>query len=261
MNSGFNLDEYIMHHVLNSHEWVLPFISPIPLPGILTTHALMVLFACTIILLLFLVFYRKKERVPTGLTNCLEALVVFIRDDIAIPNLGEKDGLQFTPMLCTIFFFILTLNLMGIIPIFATATSNINVTFSLAFLIFILLVFGTLLRNGFHGIWHALIPSTLPTWLIPFFLIIEVVSIGVRSVALMIRLFANMIAGHMVILSFLGLTIIMGWFTVPGVIVGLMGVTLAVFIYCLEVFIALLQAYIFILLSAVFIGQMYHPDH
>ncbi len=254
MNSNFNLDEYIMHHVLNSHEWLLPFAAPVPLPGFLTTHALMVLIACATILMLFLVFYKKNERVPTGITNCLEALVVFIRDDIAIPNLGEKDGLQFTPMLCTIFFFILTLNIMGIIPLFSTATSNINVTFSLAFLIFVLLVFGTLLRNGPKGIWHALIPSSLPKWLIPFFLIIEIASICVRSVALMIRLFANMIAGHMVILSFLGLVIILGWIALPAVL-------LAVFIYCLEVFIALLQAYIFILLSAVFIGQMYHPDH
>jgi F-type H+-transporting ATPase subunit a len=179
---------------------------------------------------------------------------VFIRDDVAIPNLGEKDGLQFTPMLCTIFFFILTLNLLGIIPLFETATSNINVTFSLAFLIFVLLVFGTLLRNGLNGMWHALIPSTLPKWLIPFFLIIEIASICVRSVALMIRLFANMIAGHMVIMSFLGLIIIFGWIAFPAIF-------LAIFIYCLEVFIALLQAYIFILLSAVFIGQMYHPDH
>jgi F-type H+-transporting ATPase subunit a len=254
MNSNFDLNEYIMHHVLNSHEWLLPFVSPIPLPGVLTSHALMVLFGCTIILLLFLVFYRKNERVPTGLTNCLEALIVFVRDEVAIPNLGEKDGLQFTPMLCTIFFFILTLNLMGLIPLFSTATANINVTFSLAFLIFVLLVFGTLLRNGLKGMWHALIPSTLPKWLIPFFIIIEIASILVRSVALMIRLFANMIAGHMVIMSFLGLIILFGWVAFPAIF-------LAVFMYCLEVFIALLQAYIFILLSAVFIGQMYHPDH
>ena len=161
MNSNFDLNEYIMHHVLNSHEWLLPFAAPIPLPGFLTTHALMVLIGCAIILMLFLVFYRKNERVPTGLTNCLEALVVFIRDEVAIPNLGEKDGLQFTPMLCTIFFFILTLNLLGLIPLFSTATANINVTFSLAFLIFVLLVFGTLARNGLKGMWHALIPSTL----------------------------------------------------------------------------------------------------
>ncbi len=254
MNSNFNLDEYIMHHVLNSHEWLLPFASPILLPGFLTTHALMVLIGCAIILMLFLVFYRKDDRVPTGLTNGLETLVVFVRDEVAIPNLGDKDGLQFTPMLCTLFFFILTLNLMGLVPFFSTATSNINVTFSLAFLIFVLLVFGTLLRKGFKGVWHALVPSTLPQWLIPFFLIVEMASIVVRSIALMIRLFANMIAGHMVIFSFLGLIIIFGWVALPAVFV-------AVFIYCLEVFIALLQAYIFILLSAVFIGQMYHPDH
>ena len=254
MNSNFNLDEYIMHHVLNSHEWLLPFAAPIKLPGFLTVHILMVFIACTIILALFLVFYRKNDRVPTGLTNCLEALVVFVRDEVAIPNLGEKDGLQFTPMLCTIFFFILFLNLLGLIPLFSTATANINITFALAFLIFVLLVFGTLLRNGPKGMWKALIPGSLPTWLIPFFLIIEIASLCVRSVALMIRLFANMIAGHMVIMSFLGLIIIFGWIAFPALI-------LAVFMYCLEVFIALLQAYIFILLSAVFIGQMYHPDH
>ena len=83
MNSDFNLDHYIMHHVLNSHEWLLPFSAPIQLPGILTTHALMVLIGCALIMMLFLVFYRKNERVPTGLTNCLEALVVFVRDDVA----------------------------------------------------------------------------------------------------------------------------------------------------------------------------------
>ncbi len=243
-----------MHHVLNSKEWLLPFAAPLPLPGFLTSHALMILIACAIIMILFLVLYRRKDRVPTGVTNALEAMVVFVRDEVAIPNLGQKDGVQFTPILCTIFFFILTLNLMGLIPIFSTATSNINVTFALAFLIFVLLIFGTIARNGIHGIWHALIPASLPKWLIPFFLIIEVASIFIRSIALMIRLFANMIAGHMVIFSFLGLVVIFGWWGLPAVF-------LAIFIYCMEVLIAFLQAYIFILLSAVFIGQMYHPDH
>src|SRR5262249_13526952 len=123
-----------------------------------------------------------------------------------------------------------------------------------AFLIFVILVAGTLARNGLKGMWNALIPGSLPTWLIPFFFFIEIASLCVRSAALMIRLFANMVAGHMVILAFLGLVIIFGWVAAPAVIV-------AVFIYCLEVFIAFLQAYIFVLLSAVFIGQMYHPDH
>lgn len=256
MNPNFDLNGYIMHHVVNAREWILPipWVQPIPLPGFLTRHALTMLMGTVVVLVLFLVMYKKNERVPTGWTNCLEAFVLFIRDDIAVPNMGEKDGLQFTPMLCSLFFFILVLNLIGIIPIFPTATSNINITFALAFLIFILLVFGTLARNGLKGMWHALIPSSLPSWLIPFFLVIEMVSVCVRSAALMIRLFANMVAGHMVILAFLGLVVIFGWIALPAVVV-------AIFIYCLEVFIAFLQAYIFILLSAVFIGQMYHPDH
>ena len=243
-----------MHHALNSHQWLLPFVQPIALPGILTTHSLMLFIGVVTLLVLFLVLYNRNERVPTGITNALEAIVVFIRDEIAIPNLGEKDGLAFTPLFCSLFFFILILNLLGLIPVFSTATADISVTFSLAFLILVLLVFGTIARNGVKGFWHALIPSTLPGWLIPFFFVIEVISIGVRSFALMIRLFANMLAGHMVILSFLGLIIILGWVALPAVLI-------AVAIYCLEAFIALLQAYIFILLSAVFIGQMYHPDH
>ena len=254
MNPNFKLDEYIMHHMLNSHVWFLPFGASIHLPGILTTHGLMVLIGCFIILMLFLVFYQKNERVPTGLTNCLETIVVFIRDEVAIPNLGQKDGLQFTPMLCTIFFFIVTLNLLGLVPLFSTATANICVTFSLAFLILVILIFGTIARNGLKGMWNALIPPSIPKWIIPIHFIVEILSIFVRSAALMIRLFANMIAGHMVILSFLGLVVLFGWIALPAVF-------LTVCIYCLEVFIALLQAYIFILLSAVFIGQMYHPDH
>jgi len=179
MDRNFNLSEYLVHHALNSHQWLLPFAAPLPLPGILSTHAMMVGIACLAIILLFFIFYRRNERVPTGLTNCLEALVVFIRDEVAIPNMGEKDGLQFTPMLCTFFFFILVLNLLGLIPIFATATANINVTFCLGFLIFILMVFGPFFVTA-DGMWRALVPSTLPGWLIPLFLIIEILSIFVR---------------------------------------------------------------------------------
>ncbi|MDE1921193.1 MAG: F0F1 ATP synthase subunit A [Candidatus Omnitrophica bacterium] len=250
----FNLSDYIMHHIVNSHEWHIPFFGAVGLGGFLTMHALMMFIGTALVLILFLVLYRKDERVPAGLTNCLEMFVVFIRDEVAIPSLGEKDGLLFTPMLCTLFFFILVLNLLGLIPLFEPATANINVTGPLAYLILVLMVVGTLVRNGPKGIWHAMIPSTLPKLLIPFFLVTEVVSILVRTVALAIRLFANMIAGHMVILSFLGLVVLFGWWAMLAPVV-------AVFFYCLDIFVAFLQAYIFILLSAVFIGQMYHPEH
>ncbi len=254
MNASFDLNAYLMNHVLNSHEWHLPFFPPIELPGFLSLHALMVFIGTAIVLMLFLVLYRKKDRVPTGITNCLEAFVVYIRDEIAIPSLGEKDGISFTPMLCTTFFFILILNLLGLIPIFATATANVNVTGALAFIIFVLLTVGTFYRVGIKGFWKAMVPSGLPVLLIPFFFVIEVISLFIKSGALMIRLLANMMAGHMIILSLLGLIILFGWFALPAL-------PIAVCIYAMEVFVAFLQAYVFILLSAIFIGQMYHPEH
>lgn len=244
-----------MKHITDAHEWDIPFLGPVPLGGILTLHTLMMLIGTGLVLFLFLVLYRKEDRVPVGITNCLEMLVVFIRDEIAIPNLGPKDGLLFTPMLCTLGFFILTLNLLGLIPLFASATGNISITFPLAYLIFILLTVGTLYRGGVKGFWNGLMPPGLPVFVVPLFSMIELTMLCVRSLILAIRLFANMIAGHMVVLTFLGLLILIGWFTFPLVIPA------AILMYGMDIFIAFLQAYIFILLSAVFLGQMYHPQH
>ena len=254
MDPNFDLNAYLMKHVLNSKEWHLPFLPPIELPGFVSLHALMLFIGAAILLMLFLVLYRRHDRVPTGITNCLEVFIVFVRDEVAIPSLGEKDGILFTPMLCTIFFFILILNILGLIPIFATATANVNVTGPLAFIIFTLLTVGTFLRVGIKGFWKAMVPSGLPVLLIPFFFCIEVISLFIKSGALMIRLMANMMAGHMIILSLLGLIIMFGWFAAPAL-------PIAVCIYGMEVFVAFLQAYVFILLSAIFIGQMYHPEH
>ncbi|MBP6343530.1 MAG: F0F1 ATP synthase subunit A [Candidatus Omnitrophica bacterium] len=250
----FLIDEYIMHHVLNSHEWHIPFLPTIHLPQYFSLHAVMLVICSSILILLFCVLYDKKRRVPTGLTNALEAIVQFIRDDIAINSLGREDGIKFTPLLCNFFFFILFLNLMGMVPLFSTATANIMVTGALSAIILTMLTVGTILRGGIKGFLHALIPSGIPPVMVPFFLLIEFLMLFVKSAALMIRLFANMLAGHMVILSLLGLVVMLGVFGLPSVI-------LAVAVSCLEVFVAFLQAYIFTLLSAVFIGQMYHPEH
>lgn len=250
----FQIDEYIMHHVLNSHEWHIPFLPPIHLPQYFSLHAVMLVICSSLLILFFCILYDKKRRVPTGLTNALEAVVQFIRDDIAITSLGREDGIKFTPLLCTFFFFVLFLNLIGMVPFLSTATANWMVTGALASVILVLLTVGTLVRGGIKGFYHALIPSGLPGWLIPFFFVIEFLMVFIKSAALMIRLFANMLAGHMVILSLLGLVVMLGVFALPSVI-------LAIAVSCLEVFVAFLQAYIFTLLSAVFIGQMYHPEH
>lgn len=251
----FDLNQYIMHHVLNSREWHLPFLPPIHLPGFLMLHGLMLLICAVFLVLLFCVIYKKGPGAPTGITNALEAFVVFIRDEICTACLGEEDGRKMTPLFCTFFFFILGLNLMGLIPAFATPTSNINVAGALALVTLCFMIGGSIHKNGLSGFFHALKPSGVPVPILILIIPIEFFGLFIKALALTIRLFANMLAGHIVIFALLGLVVILGAVAVVPAI------ALAIFIYMLELFVAFLQAYIFTLLSAVFIGQMYHPEH
>ncbi len=250
----FKLDEYIMHHVLNSQEWKIPFLPTIHLPEPLSLHAVMVMIAAVVLIVLATTLYNKNQRVPTGMTNVFEIIVLFIRDHIALPSLGKEDGVKFTPLLCTLFVFILTLNMLGLVPLFSTATANVNVTGALALVIFSFLTVGAIKRNGIGGFFHAFIPSGVPILILPVIFLLEFLGIFIKSFALMVRLFANMLAGHMVILSLLGLVVTIGYVATQSII-------LALGIYTLEVLVAFLQAFIFTLLAAVFIGQMYHPEH
>ncbi|MBF0489045.1 MAG: F0F1 ATP synthase subunit A [Candidatus Omnitrophica bacterium] len=251
---SFQLDQYILRHVMDSHEWHLPFLPPVQLPTFLSLHSLMVILCAVILLVLFCVFYRKNDRVPTGITNLLEVFVQFVRDEIAIPSLGEEDGQKLTPLFCTFFFFILGLNLMGQIPIFSTATANIGVTAPLALITFFLMTFGAIQKNGFGGFLKAFMPAGVPKLIMPFIFFLELLGVFIKTFALMVRLFANMLAGHMVVLALLGLVVLFGAWALPAIV-------LAVGISLLEILVVFLQAYIFVLLSAVFIGQMYHPEH
>jgi len=250
----FQLDQYILHHVMDSHEWHLPFMPVIHLPSFLSLHALMVIICAVMLLVLFCVIYRKNDRVPTGVTNLLETFVQFIRDEIAVPSLGEEDGVKLTPLFCTFFFFILGLNLLGQIPVFATATANIGVTAPLALIVFALMTGGAIRKNGLMGFVKAFVPSGVPWPVLLLIIPLEILGVFIKTFALMVRLFANMLAGHMVIFALLGLVVLFGVWALPAVI-------LAVGISLLEVLVVFLQAYIFVLLSAVFIGQMYHPEH
>ena len=250
----FDLNQYIMSHVLDGHEWHLPFLPPIHLPSFLSLHGVMLILCSAILLLLFTVIYQKTAKVPTGITNCLEVLVLFIRDQIAIPYLGKEDGIKMTPFLCTLAFFILGLNLLGAIPIFATATANINVTGGLAIITLSFMVLGAIKKNGLPGFLKALTPSGVPFVILILIVPLEFMGLFIRSFALMIRLFANMFAGHIVVLALLGLVVVLGYVALPAV-------ALAVCISIFEIGIAFLQAYIFTLLSTIFIGLMYHPQH
>ncbi|HEY8241046.1 MAG TPA: F0F1 ATP synthase subunit A [Kiritimatiellia bacterium] len=252
-NSSQAVEEYVMHHVLDSHEWSLPFLH-VHLPPFLSLHGLMLVIGATILVLLFSVLYRKRDPVPHGLTNCLEVLILFIRDQIAIPNLGDHHGRKLTPLFCTFFFFILCLNLMGLVPIFATATSTVSVTGPLALITLAFMIGGTIYLNGVGGFIKTFVPHGVPWPVLILLVPVEFLGMFIKAFALMIRLFANMIAGHLVILLLLGMVMTFGAWAAPAV-------GLAVGIYLLEIMVAFLQAYIFTLLSAMFMGQMYHPQH
>jgi F-type H+-transporting ATPase subunit a len=245
---------FIMHHVKDSNGMMLfPGVS-ISFPEHVSMHGLMMVLSAFIVLVTFGFIYRKKAEVPSGFTNLLEAFVSFIRDDIAIAYLGPNDGRKMAPLFCSFFFFIMTMNLVGLIPGLGAATSNIWVTGALATITFFFMVFGAIYRTGLLGFFKGFIPPGIPWWVLILLLPIELLGLLIKTGALAIRLAANMLAGHMVLFNLVGLVIIFGYLASPSLLIALG-------IYLLEVFIALLQAYIFTLLSAIFIGQRYHPEH
>ncbi len=248
------VNDWIMHHVTDSDSWHT-ILWNIHLPSWMSNNALMLIIASLILLLIFTRLVRYQDgKAPSGWTNALESLVLFVRNDICIANLGEKDGRKMAPLFLTFFFFIVTCNLMGLIPLFSTATGNINVTFGLATVTFFFMVFGAMYVNGPVAFFKSFAPSGVPWPILIVIVPIEMIGLVIKSAALTIRLFANMLAGHIVVFSLTGLLVMFGLVALPALVMALA-------INIMEIFIAFLQAYVFSLLSAMFIGQMYHPEH
>jgi F-type H+-transporting ATPase subunit a len=202
-----------------------------------------------------------KGGVPKGPAAAIEAIVLFIRDEIAEPNLPHE-GELYTPLLCSFFFFILIAALLGLVPKAKTPTGNIAVTMGLATISLFAMQWAGIKKHGLGGHIAGLVPHGLPWPLIIIIFPIEVLGIFTKPFALMVRLFANMLAGHMVITTLLLLIPLM--FAVKPVFgVGMIPVSLglALFIMVLEVLVAFIQAYIFTLLTAIFIGMYAHPAH
>jgi F-type H+-transporting ATPase subunit a len=213
------------------------------------------------ILLLLVVFsaLRRKSLVPRGLYNFVEMLVQFVRNEIAVKNIGEKDADRFVPYLTTAFFFILFLNLFGLVPFAATATANISVTVMLALFTFFVTQYAAIKAMGIGG-YLAHLTGGVPKSLAPLWLImipVEFLGLFTKPFALTVRLFANMVAGHFVILALIGLIFALGsqW-------IALASVPMALSIFLLELFVAFVQAYIFTMLSSLFIGAgLVHHGH
>lgn len=202
---------------------------------------------------------NQGEEAPGGLLNAMEAFYLYLRDEVALKNVGHG-GERYVPFVIALFFFILYSNLLGLVPFGATATGNIMVTGALAFVSFVVIeaagyqalgprgYLGTIffVPKGIHPVGQAI--------LLPIFVVVEVVGKLTKPFALAMRLFANMTAGHFVILALLGLILTYGGIGPAGVTTIFGSLGLGLFVMFLEIFVAFLQAYIFAILTAVFIG-------
>jgi len=241
--SSLEFDE--QHHPLNAVK---------PIDVSITKNVFSMLLSLVLLLTLFGAAgrsARKNPGAPKGILAFLEPIIVFIREDIIIPNVGEKKYKTYIPYLITIFFFIFFNNLLGLIPGGANVTGNIAVTLVLS--VFTLLVTNFSANKAY---WKHIFLPPVPLALYPIMVPIEVIGVLTKPFALMIRLFANITAGHIIILSLISLI-----FVFKSIYVAPVSVAFVLFMYTLELLVALLQAYIFTLLSALFIGQAIEEHH
>ena len=278
----------ILHHTSDAHEiafewpwggeWVihLPQWAPVHVGGMAidlspTKHVVfMILAAFCVWLTMYLtgralVRQRAQGRGPHGIPGMVESMVLFVRDDVAVANIGHHNGARFAPYIMTLFWFILYCNLFGLVPWGATATGNLAVTGALALTAFLTIEISGMVALGPRGYLKTIFfapPGTSGFTKYAMMVImtpVELISKFVKPFALTLRLFANMTAGHFVILSLLGLIFLFG--TGPALVRwGVAGgsVFFVLFMMALELLVAVLQAYIFALLTSVFIGLMQH---
>jgi F-type H+-transporting ATPase subunit a len=250
----------ILHHVTDGGTLEVPLVGEVHLPRLalagvdlsITRHLVMMWLAAGLLIVLFALATRRRDRVPRGLGNLLEMLVVFVRDELALKNIG-KEGRRFVPFLLTTFFFILTCNLLGLVPYMATATGNISVTGGLAILSYLVTTWAGIRAHGVGGFLKSFVPHGVPGYIVPLIFPIEVLGTWIRTFVLCVRLFANMLAGHFVIVTLICLIFVM-----KSVLVAPMSVAFALFISLLELLVAFIQAYIFTMLTSLFIGMSVH---
>lgn len=230
-----------------------------PLDISITKNVLSIFISVAILLVVFISVagaYKKREgKAPKGLQSLLEPIILFVRDDIARPQLGYRYA-AFMPYLLTVFFFVWLNNLMGLVPFFpggANVTGNIAVTLMLAVCTFVLTTV-----NGNKNYWGHVFKPHVPLWLYPLMIPVEIIGLFTKPIALMIRLFANITAGHILILSLISLIFILKSVFVAGI-----AIPFVIFISIIELVVGFIQAFIFTILSALFIGMAVeeHAEH
>lgn len=228
-----------------------------PLDFSITKNVFAMMVAAVLILLIFIPMARKYKNgkvAPSGFQGFMEPIVLFVVEDIAKPNIGEQQYKRFLPYLLTVFFFIWINNMLGLIPIIpggASVMGNIAVTLTLAAFTMILINI-----NGNKNYWGHIFTPPIPIWLYPIMVPVEIIGVISKPFALMIRLFANIMAGHIIVLSLVSLI-----FIFKTVWMSPVSIAFVLFMDVLELLVAILQAYIFTLLSAIFIGMAVQEHH
>jgi F-type H+-transporting ATPase subunit a len=256
---------WIMHHVMDANyvsfepfgTLYLPHLQLFGLDISITKYVFFIWIVAILLLIIGIVAARgyKKSMVPKGFSNFLELLILFVRDEIVKPSIG-KGFEPYLPYMLTLFFFILVSNLLGLVPFATTITGNIAVTGTLAIISFIVTQYSGMKSYGVLKYLKGLVPAGMPVWIIPVMVLIELMGLFTKPFALCVRLFANMIAGHIVIFSLIGLIFILHTIYVAPVSVGFV-----LFIELLELLVAAIQAYVFTMLTALFIGMAKHSEH
>lgn len=233
----------------------------------LTKNVIQMIIALTILVVLMIGVANKYKRgqgvtsAPKGWQNAIEPVIAFVRDEVAKPNLAGK-YMKYLPYLLTVFFFILVNNIFGLLPGSANVTGNIAFTIVLGVISFFVILFSTNKHFWAHIFWYPGVPLPVRLFIM---LPVELLGVFTKPFALIVRLFANMVAGHIIILSFITLIFIFGSMSaVAGWGFSPLSVAFAVFIYLIEIMVAFIQAFIFTNLTAVFIGQAFeggHDDH
>ena len=265
MNEGENKGKIVK--VMDDGETV-DASAKIPLDFSITKNVMSLFISVLLLCIIFISIgnrYKKNSDIaPKGLQSLLEPLILFVRDDIAIPGLGKKNYARFMPFLLTVFFFIFLNNLLGLIPIFpggANLTGNIAITMVLALFTFIITTF-----KGNKSYWtHIINAPGVPWWLkfpVPLMPIVEIIGVITKPFVLMVRLFANMLAGHIILLGFMSLIFIFGSMNIAiGYGVSVFSIAFGVFMTLLELLVAFIQAYVFALLSAIYFGMAMEEHH
>lgn len=264
--------KHLFEHVQDSPELELPFVGHVHLPRFdpitiggltldlsITKHVVFLWIAATLLIILMTIAARqnRRNRVPKGWGNLVEVFVAFIRDEIVLPNMGQA-GVRYMPYLLTTFFFILIMNLLGLVPYGSSATGNISVTAGLAAIAFVMIQLAAIRAQGL-GHYLAHLTGGVPVFLWPIMIPIEILGLFTKPFALCVRLFANMTGGHLVIISLFGLIFLFKSWPI--------GITTAAFVVAinfLELFVAFLQAYVFTMLTSIFMGfgiQAGHAAH